>query len=109
MKIITPAGTGGVIQAVSPLTIVDGAPMAVSGVSATTTATMVSEAVILYSDTWVHVHLSNAGSSATVNDYIVPADSERVLRCDPEDRLSAVKMAGKADGTLWIFPCAYVP
>lgn len=109
MKIKSPSALGGPIQAISPLPIVDGAPMAVSGVAATTVATMVSEAVAIYSTTWVHIRLSNAGTPATTNDYIIPADSERVLLCDPEDRLSAIKMTGKADGTLWIWPADYIP
>jgi hypothetical protein len=108
MKIKTPSAISGVLQAVRPLAIIDGAPFAVSGVSATTIATMVSEAVILYCDTWAHVKLSPVGDPATVNDYIIPADSERVIHCNQGDRLSAIKMSGRADGVLWIWPCDFI-
>jgi len=102
----TPNSFGGPLQAVSPVANPDGAVLAVTGTSSTTTNVIGSESVILFSNTHIHVKLSSTGPATTLN-YIVPAMSERVLLCAPTDKIHAIKMTGAADGSLWWWPCDY--
>jgi hypothetical protein len=102
----TPTGQGGVIPTVKPITGgVDGAPLSITGVSASTTNVIGSNCVYLISSTPVHFRLSSVGTAADVNDPWVPADIPLLFYCERGDKLSAIKRSGAADGNLWVHAC----
>ena len=108
-KIKTAYGVSGILQCIRPTRNPDGAPLAVTAVSASSANMIGSEAVAFYSTTDVHVYFSsNAVDAATVNDYIIPAGTERVLHCEMDEYLHARRTATSADGTLNWWPAAII-
>jgi len=109
MKIRTAFGVSGILQCIRPERNPDGAPLVVTAVSASSANPIGSEAIAFYATTDVHVYFSiNAVDAATINDYIIPSGTERVLHCQENDYLHAMRTATSADGTLNWWPAATV-
>ena len=90
------------LQAIKPTTLIDGAPMAVSAVSATTVSKVLGGAVYIFSNVSVHVRFTKTSLAATINNIPVPMQTPMVFACHSDDYVSVVKMAGQPDGTIWI-------
>jgi len=93
---------GQIIQAVYPLPGgFDGAPLAVSAVSAQTVAKATNEAFYIYSNTPIHINIGN-NPTATLNDPPIPSNTPMVFAISQGMKIAVVKMAGFADGSCWI-------
>ena len=103
-RIRTPYGEGD-LPAVKPLISVDNVPLAVSAVAATTISTIGSNAVWLYATTPTHINITTTGAVATVNHAPIPSNVPIICYCQTSDFVSAIKMAGQQDGSLWVCPC----
>ena len=105
----TPVGTGGVIPTVKPMTGgIDGSPLTISGVAASTTNTVGGNCVYMISSTPIHFRFSTSGTVADTNDPWIPADTPFLFYCEVTDKVSAVKRSGAADGNLWVHSCVQV-
>jgi hypothetical protein len=99
--------SGSALQSVQPLAGgIDGAPLAVTAVANVSTNQIVSDAFYIFSTTPLHFRTSFAGTLATVNDTPIPANIPLVFACNSSDRISVIKMAGAADGNVWIHTLA---
>jgi len=105
----TPIGAGGIIPTVKPISGgIDGTPLSISGVSATTTNKVNSNCVYMISSTPIHFRLSKVVTTATTNDPWIPADMPFLFYCDTQDKVSAIKRSGASDGNLWVHSCVEV-
>lgn len=100
---VPPTDSGSALQAIHPVTGgIDAAPIAVTAVAAASTNQIGSNAFYIISTTPVHFRVSDAATAATVNDPWIPANTPMVFRCARSNRISLIKYAGAADGSVWV-------
>ena len=105
----TPVGIGGIIPTVKPIAGgIDNSPLSISATSVSSTNMIGGNCVYLISSTPVHFRLSTAATAATTNDSWIPADVPFLFYCEVNDKITAIKRSGAADGNLWVHACEQV-